>query len=152
MIRMKDKSSAPFASTLRLEPNPSRYLARALMLVYGSSAMFLVLFSGSLLVAVAVLCLLCLALLAGYPARTRVRRVIRKAVWHADGTWHVEGADGARSFARLLPSTFFHSLLVVLHFRVEGGGRRYMVLCRDSLGPEQFRRLRARMRVDGPDS
>jgi len=149
---MKTRSSEPFASTLRIEPEPSRLLRRVLVLVYCLSGLFLVVFSAGWLVTAASLSLLGLAAFTGYRGRVAGDRVFRSAVWHADGAWQVVTPAGARRQARLLPSTFIHSLVVVLHFQLEDGGKGYLVLCRDSLAPDLFRRLRARMRVAGLDS
>jgi hypothetical protein len=99
----------------------------------------------------ALMCCLILVLSAWLAHRRHVSCqggfALTAATWHPDGRWHIEAADGKRIDVDLLPSTFIYSHLVVLHFKPEKGRRRFMILCRDSLSPPVFRRLRARLRV-----
>jgi hypothetical protein len=111
----------------------------------------LVFFSG--VVSISALCCLVLAGSAVFSYRRYILftgpGVLQAAVWHADGSWTVESADGVERRARLLPSTFVHPRLVVLHFRLRPRGRRHMVLCADSINSDDMRRLRARLRLGG---
>ncbi len=74
---------------------------------------------------------------------------VRSLLWEADGTWHIALVSGAEAQARLSPSTFVSVALIVLNLR-RGLLRRWSVpLFADALDPEQLRRLRQRLRIDG---
>ena len=64
----------------------------------------------------------------------------------SDGGWLLHAAAGAPLEASLLGSSLACAWFVLLHFRA--GRRRFNVLvCRDSLPPEAFRRLRVALKV-----
>jgi toxin CptA len=69
--------------------------------------------------------------------------------WQADGSWRIALVSGARIDARLSPATFVSVPLVVLNLR--SGRRRHwaLPLFADALDPEQLRRLRQRLRLEG---
>jgi len=71
---------------------------------------------------------------------------LRRVVWHGD-SWRVmlEGDPGCAA-AQLAADTRVYAGLIVLNLRV---GRRRMgwLLPRQSLGPTQFRQLKARLRM-----
>jgi toxin CptA len=74
---------------------------------------------------------------------------IRALTWNSDGTWTIALRSGAETQARLAPSTFVSVTLVVLNL-YQGHWRRWSVpLFGDALDPEQLRRLRQRLRIDG---
>lgn len=73
---------------------------------------------------------------------------IRAAAWLPDGSWRLTLVSGREITAGLLPSTFVSVPLVVLNFRHRWQWRS-LVLTRDSIDPEQLRRLRQRLRVRG---
>ncbi len=74
---------------------------------------------------------------------------IRLATWQADGTWTIIFVSGAETQARLSPATFVSVPLVVLNLR-RGWFRRWSLpLFADALDPEQLRRLRQRLRIEG---
>ena len=74
---------------------------------------------------------------------------IRSIVWEADGTWHIALVSGREVVARLSPSTFVSVPLVVLNLR-SGVLRRWSLpLFADALDPDQLRRLRQRLRIEG---
>ena len=65
-----------------------------------------------------------------------------------DGGWILHSADAAEIEAALLGSSLVNPWFALLHFRAES--RRYSVLvCRDSLGADEFRRLRVALNVAG---
>lgn len=73
---------------------------------------------------------------------------IESLVWDAQGVWHIELVSGARSEARLSPSTFVSVPLVVLN--LSRSWRRWSLpLFADALDPEQHRHLRQRLRIEG---
>jgi toxin CptA len=74
---------------------------------------------------------------------------IQSMVWEADGTWHIALVSGREVEALLSPSTFVSVPLVVLNLR-SGKLRRWSLpLFADALDPDQLRRLRQRLRIEG---
>lgn len=74
---------------------------------------------------------------------------IQSIRWEADGTWRIAQVSGREIEARLSPSTFVSLPLVVLNLR-SGMLRRWSLpLFADALDPDQLRRLRQRLRIEG---
>lgn len=74
---------------------------------------------------------------------------IRSVLWDSDGTWRIQLVSGAECEARLSPATFISLSLVVLNFRLGLLRRRALPIFADALDPEQLRRLRQRLRIEG---
>ena len=73
-------------------------------------------------------------------------RALARLTWHADGSWLVHDATGAKHDAELLGSSLVHDALLVLNFRLKGDGRvRTRALLGDEADEESLRRLRARL-------
>lgn len=73
------------------------------------------------------------------------RRALRRLVWQADGRWSVyEAADRPLS-AELETGSLRHPRLLLLRFRLDGGGHRTRLIGGDEADPELLRRLRARL-------
>ena len=97
---------------------------------------------------------LCLALLIlaslVYSLRVHVWRnvpsAIREAHWSAEGKWILTLGSGKRIKARLLPSSYVHSGLVLLNFRIGHWYSRSLVLLPDSVDPGLLRQVRVRLR------
>lgn len=66
----------------------------------------------------------------------------------SDGRWELQLDDGKREEACLLGSSLVNPVFVILHFH-SGKKRRSLLICRDSLETEEFRRLRVALRVVG---
>lgn len=66
----------------------------------------------------------------------------------ADGRWWLFAADGRVWPARLLPGAWVHPRLIALTLRC-AAGRQTVAVFPDLLSPDEFRRLRARVRLDG---
>ena len=65
-----------------------------------------------------------------------------------DGIWLLQSADAAEIEASLLGSSLANPWFVLLHFQAET--RRYsLLICRDSLDADGFRRLRVALNVAG---
>ena len=73
------------------------------------------------------------------------RRALRRLVWHADGRWSVYDAGAQPLVAELEPGGLRYPSLLLLRFRLEGGGRRTRLIGGDEADPELLRRLRARL-------
>ena len=74
-------------------------------------------------------------------------RSLLKLVWEASGKWRVWDACGREHEAILAPDYYVHPKLVILTLKLEGLGRRAVLLLPDSLDSEVFRRLRVRLRA-----
>jgi toxin CptA len=74
---------------------------------------------------------------------------IRSVRWGSDGTWRIQLVSGVEGEARLSPATFITLPLVVLNFRLGLLRRRAFPIFADALDPEQLRRLRQRLRIEG---
>src|SRR5689334_4850367 len=143
-------SSPPFNATIDLAPRPS---LRALTLLFwlhtGVLALLLVALRPSpgmaglaMLVAVSWIATRRQAVF-GFGPNALVR-----LTWHAEGSWTVHDARGARwDNVELLGSSVVHDRLLLLNFRLPGGERRSRALLGDELEEELLRRLRARLRM-----
>ncbi len=138
------------AEPLHIEPGPSRWLTAYLLGVHAAA---LVLLAGWirpawLATGLAAVVLWRLAVNWRRHVQRRGERVVVRAVWHADGRWVLETAAGSLA-ARLERDAFVHPLLVVLNFRTPQG-RHVLILFRDAVPEAVHRRLRVRLRVEGP--
>ncbi|MEJ2631227.1 MAG: hypothetical protein P8011_19015 [Acidihalobacter sp.] len=78
-------------------------------------------------------------------------RSLLRLVWEASGKWRVWDAFGREHEATLAPDCFVNSKLVILSLKLEGLGRRAVLLLPDSLDAEVLRRLRVRLRAARQD-
>jgi toxin CptA len=143
-------SSPPFDATIELAPVPSvRALTILFWLHVGVLAVLLaVLRAGPGMAGLAALVALSWILTRRHAAFGFGPNALTRLTWHTDGQWTLHDARGARwDGAELLGSSVVHDLLLVLNFRLPDGGRRVRALLGDELGPEPFRRLRARLRM-----
>jgi hypothetical protein len=67
---------------------------------------------------------------------------------NAQGEWQLHSKQQEQK-ARLLADSVVTPLFAVLQFRLERAGRKSVVIFRDSLGSDDFRRLRVRLKVEG---
>jgi toxin CptA len=88
--------------------------------------------------------------LAG-PVLHRLPWSLREAVWKPDGSWLLTLSGGRQLDARLLPSTYVGSSLVVLAFRCGRLRPCFLPLLSDNLDPNLLRRLRVRLRLGAHD-
>ena len=73
-------------------------------------------------------------------------RSILRLVWDASGKWRVWDGSGREHEATLTPDYFVHPKLIILGLKLQGVGRRAILLWPDSLDTEITRRLRRRLR------
>ena len=78
------------------------------------------------------------------------RRALARLTWHADGTWLLHEATGAKLEAELLGDSLVHDALLVLNFRLKDGARRSRAVLGDEADEESLRRLRARLALAKP--
>ncbi|HQU16542.1 MAG: hypothetical protein B7Z66_06640 [Chromatiales bacterium 21-64-14] len=151
-------SSPKFAAPLQLDPRPSRRLAHTGLILHGGA-----------LAVLAALALPWWAVLAVSGAvignfvlffRTHVLRVsahaVVKLVWDEAGGWTVVTPRGPVD-ASLAADSVVYPRLVILRFATGAGGwlarrRLSVILLPDSLDAETFRRLRARLEMEGNGS
>jgi hypothetical protein len=62
--------------------------------------------------------------------------------WDESTGWKLVSGDGTAVPVRLLPSSVVTTVVTVLHFKTERGGRRDVVVFRDAADADSFRRLR----------
>ena len=78
----------------------------------------------------------------------RGKFAILSLVWEDEGEWKILMSDARQYIARLLPSSYVHTRLIVLNFRLENGGRRTSILLPDSLDKPTYRKLLVRMQME----
>jgi hypothetical protein len=66
----------------------------------------------------------------------------------SDGFWALQGRDGPEIESSLLPSSLVNPWFVLLHFR-SGDQSHSLLICRDSLSEDDFRKLRVALKVAG---
>ena len=140
-------SSPPFDATIDLAPRPS---VRALALLFWFHAALLVvamlaLGPGVPLAAFAAATAASWLWARRHPAFGYGPRALLRLTWHGTGGWTLRDAGGAQLEAELLGSSLVHDALLVLNFRLEGGGSRSRALLGDEADEESLRRLRARL-------
>lgn len=67
---------------------------------------------------------------------------------NAQGEWQLHSKQ-QKLKAWLLADSVVTPMFAVLQFRLEGAGHKSVVIFRDSLGSDDFRRLRVRLKVEG---
>jgi hypothetical protein len=78
----------------------------------------------------------------------RVARSIVLLAFDRHGQWRLVRRDGRVLDASLAPGGFSHPLLVVLVFRVHGGGAAAVTILPDAAPRDALRRLRVRLRCE----
>lgn len=129
---------------------PSRRLAVYLIFIHaiaviGVVATPLSTYLGVALVAVAAICLV-------HGLRRYVLlwspRSVTALIFDCDGVWSLEFGDGSVFDATLRPGALIHPRLMVLSFRCSRWGGS-VLLIGDNADPDQVRRLRVRLRLNG---
>lgn len=133
-----------FAVPLHLDPRPSVLLRSAVAALHGLIGALTLVGGADRTATAMVFALLLLSLVS---ALFWIRRPV-SLVWRADdkleGTvWRSPIQD-----AEILPATFEHAKLVILHFREPDTGTRWRVpIAADSVDRDTMRRLRVRLRA-----
>lgn len=139
----------PFRDALELHPQPSRRLA-ALTLGAHGTAVIVVVAAALKLPAIGLLLLPVAVSAMWYWRRQRYGSPadIVRLTCRADGSWRWQRADGRVGVGTLAASSVCTPAAVVLHLRRSDRWRsRAVLLLPDSLDPDSFRRLRARLRL-----
>lgn len=77
------------------------------------------------------------------------RRAVQAARVDGDGSWYVE-LQGETRPVTLHPDTYVHPWLVILRFRGLPAGSRVLLVPRDAVSAETFRRLRVLLNLTRP--
>ncbi|MEF8833752.1 MAG: protein YgfX, partial [Halofilum sp. (in: g-proteobacteria)] len=133
-------SSPAFDAPLTLELQPSAALRASLIALHVLAAVGLLVLPAAWLVAG--------ALVLGVSLALEWRRAGRHHClhWRADGGWEQPGATGVSQLHR---STFVSRWLIVLALH-DGRRVRRWAICADAVAVPTWRRLRARLGVQGP--
>jgi len=137
-------SSPAYANALVIEPDRSRGLA--VVAVGGYAAAVLALWWLPPLVAVIALIALAVALPREW---SRLSAPGRRLEWHATGHWYVSAADGSLYRAGLAPGSVCNRWFAILVLDT-GQGLQRRLIARDAVAPVVWRRLRVRLRTEGP--
>lgn len=138
----------PFSDALDLHPRRSLQLALATLLLHVLAAILVAVESLRFPILL-VLLLPVTASASWYWIRQRrgSPSELVRLICRADGTWRWEYADGSDDVGEVAVSSVYTTLFVLLHLRGRNKRRRSVALLRDSLDPDDFRRLRARLRL-----
>lgn len=140
-------SSNSFADTVDVTLRPSM---RAFTLLFGVHVVAIALVPFAMQpgpVMWALLVLFCMSWLGlrRHPVFGFGNKALVRLVWHVDGGWRVYDGSGRAYDAQLMGSSYIHSSLLVLNYRLGSGGRRARAVLGDDCDAELLRRLRARL-------
>jgi hypothetical protein len=152
-------SSPKYASPLRFNIVPSRIMLFAVSALHLGAAALLVPLAlpvaAKLFSAVTVLLSLAMSLfqlgwLAGRLLFGKAGPGLVEAVWDEHDQWLLIDSEQQTHYAELLPATYVHPQLSVINLRLQDHAwynrHRAIVLLRDNIDPDTFRRLRIRLR------
>ena len=143
-----------FTSPLLLKLKLSRVLVGLLVFIHVGACGLLFVLPWQLMPKLFFVLLLCVNLffvLRKLPGLTRSGN-IQTLEWAGDGNWYIKTFAGKELAAQLQPSSFVHSWLVILNFRLQEQKRLHsVVLFFDALDKETLRRLRVRLGIEGGD-
>ncbi|MCI0508363.1 MAG: hypothetical protein L0Z73_20005 [Gammaproteobacteria bacterium] len=152
-------SSPKYASPLRFNIVPSRIMLFAISALHLGAAALLVLLAlpvaAKLFSAVTVLLSLAMSLfrLGWLTGRSLIGKVwpgLVEAIWDEHDQWQLTDSDQQTHYAELLPATYVHPHLSIINLRLHDRAwynrHRAIVLLRDNIDPDTFRRLRIRLR------
>jgi toxin CptA len=144
---VSSKKSVP---PLRIEPRLSRQLALLLLCLHGAALAVIGLLQASFWVHAALSAVVLVNFYSTFTTHVLGwgKLAILSLVWGGDGEWTLLSAKGSESVAKLLPSSYVHPRMIILNFRIPETGRRTQLLMQDSLDPNTYRRLLARMRLE----
>ena len=142
-------SSRKSVAPLYLRPAPSRLLLLFLVLIHllALSVLPFLAVSAGFLVPVALLVLAGLYRELQLHVFRRHPRSVVRAVWESSGRWRLTDALGVERAGELLAESYVHPQLVLLNFKLDGAGRRSLVLLPDSEDRQTLRELRVRLRT-----
>lgn len=146
----------PIAEPLILEPQPSRLLATALLVLHLGAIVTIFLLNGPPWLGK--LFLLGLMVFSGIYYWKRVihaqhPNAIKRLTWRADGEWLLEFVSGETLAAELLPNAYVLPWLVVVGFRDKATRKvTRLALFQDAVNVDVYRNLRVRLRLQAKPS
>ncbi len=148
-----DMSSPRFGDTIEFEPGAS---ARAVIALFWVHAVPLALvlatpLQGPVMAGLALLVGGSWLWLRRHPVFGFGPRALVKFRWEADGGWALTSATGEQLKGRLEGNSVLLGPVLVLSFRLDGGGGRTRLLMGDETPPAIQQRLRARLSVAASD-
>jgi hypothetical protein len=119
-------------------------------MVHGSAVLVLPLTGLSLMVTLAIALAVTGSFLRAWRTHVSLTRpaAIRQLRWGAGNDWQLTRQDGTAWRTCLQPRVLIHPQLVILRFRHSRWRTDSVVLTRDRLDPELFRRLRVRLLIE----
>jgi hypothetical protein len=148
---VSSKKSVP---PLHIEPRVSVQLSVALLFIHGLALIAVFSLSEPVWVYFTLVSLVLMNFYMTFNTHVlgRGKRAILSMIWDENGDWVVTSNDGQPVQAKLLPGSFVHVYLMILSFRLENHQRRNVLILPDALHPNTYRKLLARMRIDGARS
>ncbi len=81
-----------------------------------------------------------------------------KIIWDTDDVWQLETKNGQRSMVTLMPDSYVHPTISILRFNYSSNQRSVwaslcavtVILLKDNVDEENFRRLRVRLKIGKP--
>ncbi len=140
-------SSQRSAAPLRIRPRPSRRLAILLSLAHGGGLLIVPLLPWPWwgLLTMASMLIFSLASCLARHVLLLHPRAVTGIDWTGEGRWLLTLRNGEQITARLAQDSYLHPQLVILSFHRGRWRRQSVVLCRDAVDQESFRRLRVRL-------
>jgi len=138
--------SRQYASQLQFEVYPSRQYQLIVLLIAAVSCVALLLIDFRY----SVINILLFFLLMTILVISLKNNCHRSFHWKADQTWTiVQMHDQFQINAQLLPGSVVTSFAAVLNFKLENNKRLNVLLFKDNIDAEAFRKLRVRLKVEG---
>ncbi len=86
-------------------------------------------------------------LISAYFAHSLNARTYRLQ-WRKDRRWEVRYPCGDKRTGKMLRGTYFNPWIVILALRTGSTRKDVILILRDSISPDDFRRLRARLKIE----
>jgi len=143
-------SSKKYASPLQLELKPSRLLFSIVLALHTIALLMIYLLPVNSLLKLftALLVISTFMYFVYYQAFRKSAKAIIKVIWDASDEWFLVTRSGEQMPANLVGDSFSHPRLAVLNFKIpEHFFQKRVVLLRDNVDENLFRRLRVRLKI-----
>lgn len=145
-----------YASPLRLEVYPSPRLSFLLLVLHLAAIGLFVFLAFDIVITVLGIMLM---LVSAYftiqkYGRQKLASAVVRVVWDADDVWQLETLNGQYFTMTLLPDSYVHPSISILRFNPISGQQfawgSLIILLKDNVDADSFRRLRVRLKVGNP--
>ena len=146
-------SSKKYATPLRLEIKPSKILFFLLLILHFLALLIIYTLNFDLLITVLIVIPVFISAYFSIFKITlqKSKNSIIKLVWDGNNEWILENKIGEKINAELLKDTYISSMMTILIFKCEGQFvTKNIVLLKDNIDENDFRRLRVRLKVGKP--